>query len=481
MNAAPPDEPGADGDDDSANDAARAWRDAAPFTGAKDATAPSAARRLDRGKGRGPSVLEIAERVLEKHRLLRDSAGDLWEYVGPAWRAIGPHDLESIVYAACGWSASAARSEVAKLVGVSVHRPGVAAPCWLGDGNDRPPATEFLPGRNSLFHMPTRELWPPSPDLFITAALPFDFDPAARAPAEWLRFLDTILGGRPETVALLGEWFGYALTSSTVQHKALLIVGPKRSGKGTIARVLRALVGPDAYAGVTLGGLADRFGLEPLIGRRLAVVADARIGGRADQATMAERLLAISGEDALAIDRKYKPAWHGRIGVRFVVLTNELPKVADASGTLASRFLVIRLTESFYGRENLELEAKLLAELPGILTWALDGYDRLRQRGRFSDAGAGGDDARELAELGSPVLAFVRDRCVVECSADATVSCADLFAAWRAWCESVGHLAVGNAATFGRDLRAALPHVTVVRPRGDHARSRYYVGVTLTT
>ncbi len=47
----------------------------------------------------------------------------------------------------------------------------------------------------------------------------------------------------------------------------LLIVGPTRGGKGTIARVLTHLIGPDNVAGPTLASLASNFGLAPMIGR----------------------------------------------------------------------------------------------------------------------------------------------------------------------------------------------------------------------
>jgi putative DNA primase/helicase len=41
-----------------------------------------------------------------------------------------------------------------------------------------------------------------------------------------------------EAIETLQEWCGYCLTTDTRQQKIFLVVGPKRSGKGTIARVL---------------------------------------------------------------------------------------------------------------------------------------------------------------------------------------------------------------------------------------------------
>jgi len=60
-----------------------------------------------------------------------------------------------------------------------------------------------------------------------------------------------------------------------------------------------------------------------------------RIGNKTDHAAIAENLLRISGGDTVTIDRKYKAAWTGRLPTRFLILSNELPHLADASTALA--------------------------------------------------------------------------------------------------------------------------------------------------
>ena len=226
-----------------------------------------------------------------------------------------------------------------------------SAPGWLG-----PAPTDLDPqdiiACTWLLHLPTVRLLPHTPEFFTHNALDFGFDPNAPQPTAWLTFLDQLWGNDPESIEALQELFGYALGADTSQQKAFLIVGPKRSGKGTIARVLTRLVGVDNTVAPTLAGLGTNFGLAPLIGKRVAIISDARLGGRTDQAVIAERLLSITGEDALTVDRKYRDSWTGRLGARFVILTNELPKFNDASGALASRFIVLVLTESFFGNED---------------------------------------------------------------------------------------------------------------------------------
>jgi putative DNA primase/helicase len=215
-----------------------------------------------------------------------------------------------------------------------------------------------------------------------------------------------------------------------------------------------------------------------LIGRPLAVVSDARLGGRADASIVVERLLAISGEDAITIDRKNREAWTGRLPTRFLMLSNELPRLGDASGALASRFIILVLTKSFYGKEDTALAGKLLAELPGILVWAIDGRDRLVKRGHFIQPASAKQAAEELADLASPIGAFIRDRCAV--GPEHAVPVDTLFNAWTAWCRLQHRDHPGTKQSFGRDLRAAVAGLTIRQPRTeDGERDRCYQGIGL--
>jgi putative DNA primase/helicase len=90
------------------------------------------------------------------------------------------------------------------------------------------------------------------------------------------------------------------------------------------------------------------------------------------------------------------------------------------------------LTESFFGKEDLGLIDKLLAELPGILNWSLKGWRRLQERGRFVQPASGMDAIEELEALGSPVGTFVRDWCEVGTGYSVTVD--HLFTDWEIWC-----------------------------------------------
>jgi putative DNA primase/helicase len=359
------------------------------------------------------------------------------------------------------------------------HLPAdIDPPAWIrsihsaAPGDDEGP--QLISCTNGLLDLQTRELAAHTPAWFNVVSVPFAYDEDPGEPVAWLAFLESVWGDDQASIMLLQEYIGYLLSGRTHMQKMLLLAGPTRSGKGTIGRLLKKLLGRGHVTGPTLASLGTNFGMSPLLGKPLAIVSDARLGR--DSSVVVERLLSITGEDTLTVDRKYRDPWTGKLPTRFVILTNELPRFRDASGAIANRMLVLQLTESFLGREDHELDAKLAPELPAVLSWALEGLDRLLRNDRFTVPASSTDAVTLMMDLASPVSAFVREQCVRE--PDAGIAVDDLHAAWKDWAENSGHR-VGAKSTFGRDLRAVVPELKIGQHTIDGKRVRYHNGIRL--
>ena len=370
--------------------------------------------------------------------------------------------------------------DVAKAV--AIIPSSVEPPAWIGKSGQWP-ADELLAAKNGIIHLPSlasgldEYTCPLTPRLFTQNALGYAFDFDAPRPTAWFGFLDKLWASDPDSIALLQEWFGYSLTADTRQQKIMMIVGPKRSGKGTIARVLRETVGSANCCGPTLASLGTNFGLWPLLGKSLGIISDARLGGRTDSQVVVERLLSISGEDALTIDRKNLEPVTCKLPTRIMILSNELPRLGDSSGALAGRIILLRLRESFYGREDHDLTDKLLSELPGILLWAIDGWCRLRHRGRFVQPPSAADLLGELHDISSPIGEFIRECCVI--GPACRVARSDLYERYKEWCNGKGRNHYEDQTGFGRSLRAAIPTLGDSQPRVDGQKTRFYEGIGL--
>ena len=268
----------------------------------------------------------------------------------------------------------------------------------------------------------------------------------------WLKFLADAFPGDQESIDAMQQWFGYLLTSDTSQQKALICVGPKRCGKGTIGRVLKALLGDANYCGPTLNQLGRPFGTQTLIGKTLALVSDARVSGQADLQAIGEAILNITGEDAINVGRKGLPDWVGKLTTRFVLLTNILPGIVDSGGAVGSRFVVLKFTQSFFGREDPQLTSKLMKELPGILNWALDGLAGLLARGAFIQPATGLAAVDELKRKTTPLLGFIEDELIFSSDDEAYVAKDTVYARYKTWCGEEGMKFVAQKNNFFSEL-----------------------------
>ena len=437
--------------------------------------------------------LKVARRIAESRSfdgvaLLRHFRGDWMMWSGGRWEPVEDAAVRKMIYSRLEevvwlngegeqkpWSPT--RHKIANVVealsAVSHLSERVNPPVWVPHYHG-PDPQKLVVVNNGILSIETRTLIPHDPHLFNLVSVPFDYDEKAPTPQRWLTFLEELWPDDAESIDALQQFVGYILSGRTDLHKILLLIGPTRAGKGVLTRILAALVGKGNVAGPTLASLASNFGLQPLIGKPLAIISDARLGTGTN--VIVERLLSISGEDWLTIDRKYKEPWSGKLNTRFVVVSNELPRFGDASGAIANRFVVLSLRRSWLGNENTKLTDELLTELPAILNWALDGITSLNEHGAFTEPQTSRDAITTLQDITSPVSAFVRDRCAIGSEHEITTDA--LWDAWKVWCEDNGRRS-GTKALFGRDLFAAYPMIRKRRPRDDELRVHVYEGIAL--
>jgi hypothetical protein len=230
-------------------------------------------------------------------------------------------------------------SEIVDCLDALVHqRDGLAereTPFWIeGSPNEGRDPNDIIACRNGLLDLKTRELLPHDPLFFNFHCLPFDYDPEAKAP-RWNKFVWELW---PEKNAddkrarlLLGEIFGLLLTGDVSFQKIFLFIGPPRSGRGTIARILESLLGPEQVVSPTLAKVGKQFseldrqafgndhrralGKECHLDQRhrRAVVGDLRrrqAGNRAEVQGRLERLHAA----AVPAPEQRTPANPGRVG-----------------------------------------------------------------------------------------------------------------------------------------------------------------------
>ncbi|WP_292531890.1 phage/plasmid primase, P4 family [Methylocystis sp.] len=417
---------------------------------------------------------------------LRRWRGDWLRWTGTYYAVVGRETLEAEVYSYLndvnGGKFDPSERDVNQVIHALKSRvllaDEVEGGTWL-DGDAPWGDGPIICCKNGVLALRGRRLWPHDPRLFNLNAIETEYRDDAQA-LRWMQFLEEVWAEDYVSCDALQEFFGLVLTDETKFQKGFIIVGPARSGKGTIARVLSALLGPKNFCGPSLNQLSQQFGMQSLIGKKLAVVPDARLDNRANRSVITEKLLSIIGEDVQEINRKNREYWSGILRLRVMILSNELPDFKDDTGVIATRFVILQTMNSFLGREDPELSEKLRAELSGILNWALEGWARLAKQGKFIAPG-NGELNEELSSNASAVKAFALECC--EFGDGFTVAIDTAYNAYRNWCEGNGAQSWADRLPvnqFSGKLRSAFPgRITVVRPRDGGTRKRVFAGLRL--
>jgi len=351
-------------------------------------------------------------------------------------------------------------------------------PIWLEEyRSNKPPAYNLVSLKNGLFNMPDNILMPHSLGFFTQNSLNFGYDKEAGCPT-WHGFLKSAWENDQESINLLQEYFGYILSGDNRQQKFLNVIGPRRSGKGTINNVLVALLGQHNTVAPELGELCDTFGLQSWLGKMLATFTDARAPERNRNAVVSQ-LLRIVGNDPVTVNRKNRESWGGTLGTRIIVFSNEVLQLAESSNALTGRMLVIKMTKSFFDNEDTDLGKKLEAELSGIFIWAMEGNTRrLARGGKFIQPVTGADYLQLMADIGNPMQNFIED--TLDFGKDYEVAKDDIFTCYTHWCLKK-KLNAGNELAFKRRFIAASQEHKVESGlnRAGGKREHVYKGIRL--
>ncbi len=391
---------------------------------------------------------------------------DTWLYQGTHWESVLDGTIKSRLYHRMDneyclklineewkpvrWAPAPAKiGALLESVRAINHRASMPDPnTWQG-----PPEfdSKHVAMANGIFDIERREMRPHTPRYFNTWSLPFEYDPEATCP-QWLAFLEDVFENDPESIRTLRQFFGMFISGRTDLEKILALIGPSRSGKGTIADMIEALMGPSSVEAFTLKHLAGEFGLQNLVGKSVMIAADSRSAMKAeDQQTAIERLLSLSANDKLVINRKNQRPLSMRLGVRPVIMSNELPAFMDSSNAINQRMVMLKMRKSYVGREDITLKKRVLSEVQGVFNWALGGLDDLNETGKLLQPASAQNYLDTLDEGASPHEQFLNLYCEVGTGEDYWCYHPELVQLWKSHCEQ-NDMKPGNPNWLPRKL-----------------------------
>jgi P4 family phage/plasmid primase-like protien len=279
------------------------------------------------------------------------------------------------------------------------------------------------------------ELLDHHPRFGFISALETEYDPDAECPRFEQFLRETI--PEPSDRLKLQEFAGYVLMHWALPyHKAMFLVGPTASGKSTFLDTIRAMIGDSAGCSLTPQQMTEeQFSAAELYESWVNIRND--IPAQTIQNT--GQFKEIIAGDPIKAEEKYQDPFMFSPDTKHMFSGNELPEAdeSDNSDAFYRRIMLVAFPETIpRPQRESDLDEQLQSELPGVLNWALEGLDRLRDSDGFTGDRPPGQTEITWQKWSNSIKRFVSEG--LEESGGNDIPKADVHGAYQAYCESEG-------------------------------------------
>ncbi len=253
----------------------------------------------------------------------------------------------------------------------------------------------------------------------------------------WLEFIEQICvtdKGEfdPELSIYLQMLSGYCLTGRTDLQHLWILHGDGQNGKGAYVRTMQALMGDYAISidQETFTG-QQSWGTIKLFGARAAFASETDMDCRLNE----HRVKNLTGGDRIAARDLYQSYSEFNPTHKLFLSTNYVPQIRGTDNGIWRRVRLIPFN-AVIPIADVEMEPQFMAELPGILNWALEGYAMLQMYG-FKCPKIVSDAGSEHREANDVVKQFVESDCELDTSG--SVSRLEISQRFAYYCKAHGY------------------------------------------
>jgi putative DNA primase/helicase len=336
-------------------------------------------------------------------KCLAFSSGTFWKYGSGVWKPVNEWAIRSEVTRELEAASTAGTGFVPTQRMESNVTNAIKPKVYVDEGQwDKRP--DILVFGNCALDTHTMARVDHDPAHMATIALPYEYDPKAKAPT-WQKVLGDLLGKAERK--FFQEFAGYCLTHSVSYQMALWLVGAPGGGKSTLIAGLEAM----------LGELVGVLGLSQLQGSRFAL---ANVPGKtlltctenpSGHIKVTDTLNALITGDTIQVEKKYKDAVSYRNTAKLLWAMNSLPGLYDPNNGLFRRVKIMEIGSIPDGKRDPNVIERVRREGPGITNWALDGLARLNERGGFEYPASVGAASERYKQDNDLPAQFIEERC----------------------------------------------------------------------
>lgn len=323
----------------------------------------------------------------------------------------------------------------------AAHHPDIAMPVEAFDAD---PWLLNTPG--GVIDLRTGAVIPNDPKYLFTRQT--GVAPRVIATPKWSAFLKEVTNGDVSLEAYLQRLVGYCLTGSTREHVLAFLYGSGGNGKGVFLNTIVRALGSYASVAAMDTFTASRNDKHPtdlaaLAGSRLVTAQETQEGRSWDEA----KLKSITGGDPISARFMRQDFFTYVPQFKILFAGNHKPRLHNVDAAMKRRFHLVPFTVT-PKVVNKNLSDELVAELPGILQWMIEGCLAWQRDGLQTPA----------AVLAATETYFMDEdaqgRWMLERTdpAAAPTPARDLYSDWCVWCSENGE-EPGTFRTFTHAMR----------------------------
>ena len=291
-----------------------------------------------------------------------------------------------------------------------------------------------------------------------------------------------------EQERLLEEYAGACLLGVACKYeKVLFMKGKGRAGKGTIMKIVCAMLPASAIGSISPEVWSREYYLAGLAAKRINVVGELSDETPIDAAAFKR----VTGRDSLTARRPNHMPFQFRNAAGHIFNANNFVFTRDHSEAFYTRWLLMEFRNSLIGRDDdidPDLAEKIIErELSGVAAKFLQGAKRLIERGHFVLTGPHHKLMQQWRHRSSTLMEFIYDReaCVLGEFPHVDLHRAAFYLAYAAWCRESNRKPLGKQKLYDEmetdivrsiGIRFAAKSGGVLLIRGVALRSMVFAG-----
>ena len=301
---------------------------------------------------------------------------------------------------------------------------------------------EIIPFKNGLLNLDTMKLSAHTSDYFTVNVIPHNYDPNAKCP-EWIKFLSEV--HQPQDIHFIQEWWGYNLWTEVPRSAFAIFEGGGNNGKTVELRTMENIIGLANITNISIQMLNINPFMAAEVYLKLSNISDDMPYSSMRNISFTKQ---VSSGTPITVHRKNGQPFQITPYAKITYSTNEPPRIWEDDDALWDRMKVIPFLNHFSENPNPAKGEKLAkdreifiteltAETSGIINWAIEGLQRLRNNNfRFSYPLTPKEVKKYYLYHSSSVFAFLEDRIIKTGNSNDIIPVQIMADAYDTWCQT---------------------------------------------